>query len=129
MATLDLIYSGTVAVIILIGFIRLQKKLNPYKDPNNNALEMDAMVTGTATLFWGMMFVNDSNNLAGVAVLLMIVIFILNIKFLIHWTFYMSFTLAGKYKLFYTIFMIIGMSKETYNFNIVLCKRAQAENE
>ena len=114
MSTLDIIYSGSFAVLILIGFIRLQKRLNPYKSKQNNEIEMDAMITGTTTLFCGMMFVSDSNNIAGVIVLLMIVIFVLNLKFLIHWSFYMVFIFAGKYKFWYTLFMVFGMSKLLY---------------
>lgn len=54
---------------------------------------------------------SDDDDLAAVITLILIAIVLLNIKFLIHWSFCMSFTLAGKYKVFHSIFMMLGVGK------------------
>lgn len=51
MATVPLVYTAITAVLILITLIRVQMRLHPYKNELNNKLEIDAMVTGGATLF------------------------------------------------------------------------------
>lgn len=51
MSTLPLTYSGITAVIILLVFIRLQLRLQPYKLNTNNILEIQAAETGGLTLF------------------------------------------------------------------------------
>lgn len=51
LSTLPLIYSASSAVIVLVGLMRLQLKLQPYKKELNNKLEMEAMTAGAATLF------------------------------------------------------------------------------
>jgi uncharacterized membrane protein len=51
MSTLPIMYPALTAVIVIVGLIRLQLRLNPYKNDANNKLEIDAMVTGGATLF------------------------------------------------------------------------------
>ena len=118
MSTLPLVYTAITAVLILISLIRLQLRLNPYKKELNNKLEIDAMVTGGATLFCGVLFVSDDSDLAVVLLILLIVIIFINVKFMLHWLYCMSFTLAGKYKLFHTLFIMLGFGKhKTHNFN------------
>mmetsp|Transcript_3923 Transcript_3923/g.4790 ORF Transcript_3923/g.4790 Transcript_3923/m.4790 type:complete len:153 (-) Transcript_3923:40-498(-) len=51
MSTAPIIYSSVTAVLVLIGLIRVQLRLKPYKNPLNNDLEIESMVTGSATLF------------------------------------------------------------------------------
>lgn len=51
MSTVPLVYSAITAVLTLVGLIRLQLRLSPYKLDLNNKLEVEAMVAGTATLF------------------------------------------------------------------------------
>ena len=51
MSTVPLVYTAVTAVLALIGLIRLQLRLHPYKFDLNNKLEVEAMITGTATLF------------------------------------------------------------------------------
>jgi hypothetical protein len=116
MSTLPLTYSGITAVLILIFFIRLQLRLHPYKLEINNTLEIEAVVTGGSTLFWGIMFSSDDDNLAVLILLVLIVLITINVKFIAHWTFYMVYTLAFKYKLMHSFFMILGVGELKNNF-------------
>ena len=117
LSTFPLVYTAISAVLILIILIRVQMRLQPYKNELNNKLEIDAMVTGCATLFGGVLFVSDEDNFAIVITFILIAIIILNIKFLIHWCFCMSFTLAKKYKVFHSIFMMLGVGK-SFNYSL-----------
>lgn len=59
MSTIPLVYAAITAVLLLIGLIRLQLSLHPYKLELNNIIEIEAMITGTATLFCGVLFISD----------------------------------------------------------------------
>ena len=51
MSTIPVVYTASTTVIALVIFIRIQITLQPYKLESNNLLEIEAMVTGIATLF------------------------------------------------------------------------------
>ena len=87
MSRLPLIYPAMLAVLILIGLVRLQMRINPYKLDLNNTLEIESIVTGSATLFCGVMFISDDDSLAGLVVFVLIVIIFLNAKFILFWAF------------------------------------------
>ena len=127
LSTIPLIFSATTAVLVLIALIRIQIRLKPYKNELNNDLEIESMVTGTATLFWGVLFISDDNRFALIVLAILIVLIIINIKFLLHWWFWMSYTFIEKYKIFHSIFVILGISNNLlYNY-IVLMKKSLAD--
>ena len=111
LSTVPIIYAGTSAVLLLLLFVRIQMKLNPYKLDLNNKLEIDAIITGGVTLFCGIMFSSDDEDLAFVVVLLLIVLIFMNIKFMMLWGFYMALTMATKYKTAHSIFMMLGVGR------------------
>lgn len=119
MSTVPLMYSALTAVIILVSLIRLQMALNPYKNDVNNKLEIDAMITGGSTLFWGVLFSSDDSDLAYVILLVLVILMIINVKFLLHWLFCMSFTLADRYKTFHSLFMVLGVGTISNIFNLL----------
>ena len=82
LSTLPLIYSAISAVMILIVLLRVQIRLQPYKQEVNNKLEMEAMITGTATLFWGVLFVSDTQNFAAITTIILVVIIVRKIYYL-----------------------------------------------
>lgn len=114
MSTLPLMYPALTAVIVIVGLIRVQLRLNPYKEDSNNKLEIDAMVTGGATLFCGLLFTSDDSDLAYVILLVLIIVIAINVKFLMHWLFFMSFTLCHKFKTFHAIFVMLGVGKKYF---------------
>ena len=130
LSTMPLLYSSTTAVILLVILIRVQIKLKPYKDELNNELEIESMITGTATLFWGVLFTSDDNKHAIIVLAVLVVLILINIKFLLNWWFWISFTLMEKYKLFHAIFIILGISKFTlHNFYSFIQEKFSREND
>ena len=127
LSTMPLIFSATTAVLVLVALIRIQIRLKPYKNELNNELEIDSMVTGTATLFWGVLFISDDNKFAAIVLAILIVLILINVKFLFHWWFWMSYTFIGKYKICHSIFVILGTSKHSSNKTLVLMKKSLAE--
>ena len=85
LSTFPLIYSAASAVVVLVFLIRVQLRLQPYKRDLNNRLEMEAMTTGTATLFCGVLFVSDTQGFAIITTIILIIIMILNVRFFLLW--------------------------------------------
>ena len=113
LSTLPLIYSAISAVLVLIGLMRVQLRLQPYKQEINNKLEMEAMTTGTATLFWGVLFVSDSNSFVALTTAILVVIIVMNSRFFILWFLWMIHTFIERHEFFNSIFNIIAIS--TFN--------------
>ena len=110
LSTLPLIYSAASAVIVLVGLIRLQIRLQPYKQELNNKIEMEAMITGTATLFWGVLFVSDSQNFTVISSMILVVIILMNVRFFLLWLLCMTYTLIEKHEIFHSIFKILSIA-------------------
>jgi hypothetical protein len=72
------------------------------------------------------MFSSDDEDLAFIILFVLIVLIAMNAKFLLHWSFYMVYTFAHKYKLMHSVFMILGIGKENLT-TLALCKRHLAE--
>ena len=113
LSTLPLIYSAASAVLVLVGLMRVQLRLQPYKQELNNKLEMEAMTTGTATLFWGVLFVSDSQSFSAITTLILIVIIVMNWRFILLWVLCMIHTVIDKHEIFNSIFNMIAIS--TFN--------------
>jgi len=120
MSTVPVIYAASTAVIVLVGLIRLQIGLQPYKLELNNKLEIDAMVTGTATLFCGVLFVSDDTGFALIILFILIAIMIMNIRFFLYWLFWMTFTLVEKHEVFRASFNLLA---------ILLCRKNQGKDK
>ena len=117
MSTIPLIYSAVSAVIVLIALIRLQIKLQPYKLEINNRIEMEGMITGAATLFWGVLFVSD-NGFSVIVTFILIIVFIMNIRFVLFWLLCMTLTLIHRHEFFKSIFNVISIATWKRQFAI-----------
>ena len=62
MSTLSLNYKVASAIILMIGVLRIQKKLEPYKTEANNKLEFNEIITGTFTIYATMIYQDEDNN-------------------------------------------------------------------
>ena len=54
-------YAALGLVIIFVIMIRTQIRLSPYKNEANNALELEAMIVGTTTLYTGVLFTQEND--------------------------------------------------------------------
>ena len=89
MGTVDLHYKIITAVIVLLIMERIQHKLQPYKEPENNFLENLEMVTSMSTFFMATIFTNQDDEVARINDLVFIVLLGLNFRFILMWTYHM----------------------------------------
>ena len=106
--TFSLAYRIMIAIIILLITFRIQINLNPYKNDDYNSIEILALLTGTVTIFSGLIFTMDDEDQESFwnAIIMMFVI-VFNIVFVLRWTYLFMKTMSGKYKIFKRIVTVI----------------------
>ena len=114
MSTIPLTYTAFTAVISLLFLIRLQIRLSPYKERLNNELEIEAMIAGTATLFWGVLFIQEESSIPMVTLLVLILLIIINMKFFLFWILLFLSIFADEHELLLSVYNLLAM---------FLCKR------
>ena len=77
-----------VAISILIVSARIQIKLKPYRKHQNNEVELLAIVAGVITMLCGFMF-SQTETVGFINIVFLILIIIINIKFLLEWIYLM----------------------------------------
>jgi len=73
--------------VVLVLFIRLQKRLKPYKLEENNWIELVALVAGTTTMYAGFIFSTEGGAIYGFYQLTAIMVFCINLYFIVNWVF------------------------------------------
>ena len=86
--------------------LRIQERLRPYKDPENNRIEMLAMIAGISTLYWALVFVYEGESLSTIYNLSLVFLFIVNWYFLLEFFFLLLCSLKIKNKYFKTFVKI-----------------------
>ena len=84
-------YKGASAIILMVIFLRIQLHLDPYKLFANNECEYLSFVASCTTLFGGILYVTDVVRVGAVDIIAFIVIVIVNIYFILFWSYLMSF--------------------------------------
>ena len=80
--------------------------LKPYKNPDNNRIEMLAILAGIMTLYCAIVFVIEVNSLASVYNLSLVLLFIVNGYFILQWTFLLCCSIKYDNKYFNTFLNI-----------------------
>jgi len=65
--------------------LRIQQRINPYKDPENNKIEMMAIMAGIITLYSALIFVTEEEEVSYIYNFALLLLFIVNIVFVLHW--------------------------------------------
>ena len=102
-------YKILVSVLILIISVRVQLRLEPYSDDKNNEIELLAIYTGSLTLFSGIIFSDDKNDIGWVNLLLFITVLVANITFIVKWVHLFFECMSEKYKIFAKLLEIMHM--------------------
>ena len=97
LATFLPLYKIMISVVILIITARVQIRLNPYKNSNHSEIEMLAIVSGTMTIFSGLIF-TTLNNVVILDLLILVWIFVINILFILDWWLLFFISLSERYK-------------------------------
>jgi len=88
----SLVYRIITLTIVLILFYRLQVKLEPYKNKENNSLERIEIVAGALTLYGGILFVHEQTRVGFLESTIFILIMGVNIYFIMYWIYCMLVT-------------------------------------
>ena len=96
LSTYSPIYQTLFSVGILIGIMRLQQFLKPYKYYINNDLELSAINAGVATLFSGIIFSQENTNYGIFNTLALTFLITTNAIFIIQWFFFLLLSLNLK---------------------------------
>ena len=99
-------YRILLSILVLIIMLRIQIRLVPYKFEVNNFLEQGMIITGSITLFWGLIFINESSSVGLFSTFAFLVILISNIYFFVLWLFYFLVSLNLKHRYFKKIIEI-----------------------
>jgi glycerol uptake facilitator-like aquaporin len=86
-------------VFILVGSARLQLHIRPYRDEENNKIELMAIIVGIVTLMATMIY-NSEDSVDFLNVIVFIVIIFLNVQFLIEWVYKMILCASDRSKFF-----------------------------
>lgn len=92
------IYRAITAILVLIIIFRIQIRIKPYKDERNNEIEILAILTGTLTLFCGIIFVSEETSNSTINTLILLVVFIYNVYFILNWILLLLLTFKTKNK-------------------------------
>ena len=100
LSTENALYKILASIVVLLAIIRVQLRLRPYKLEENNEIEQKAIYAGIITLFWGLIFSQESTNYAIFNTFAFLMLIFSNAIFIILWTFYFWISLNLKYKYF-----------------------------
>ena len=91
--------------MVIIVILRIQFRLQPYKDKVNNKIEELAIISGFLTMYWAVLMVED-DKVSGFLILLTIILIGANSYFIIQWTYFFLLSLDFNNK-YYQIFVKI----------------------
>lgn len=80
-------YRILLAIIALFVILRIQQRIKPYKDPDNNRVEMLAIIAGIVTLYCALVFVVEENSISGFYNFSLGILFCVNAYFILQWVF------------------------------------------
>ena len=118
--TFPALYKIMISLIILLTTFRIQVKLQPYKDEKNNEIEILALLAGTLTLFSGLVFSSDEEQKLVLNAIILIFVMVINLSFLINWSYLFVLCMSEKYKIFKKILVLIS---------VFLCKKYEKESK
>ena len=104
----------SLTIVTLIIIIRIQINLQPYKRPENNWIELMALIAGTVTMYAGFIFTLEDGPIFGFYQMAIVIVFLINGYFIIHWIFLLLSSVEWKnrnYQRFLTVFGLILLQK------------------
>ena len=102
-------YRVLLSVFVLVDILRFQIYLKPYKDPNNNEIEMKAIIVGSFIIYRGTIFVTESTSYVVMNIFLLIMLFASNIYFVLVWNLHLLLSLDSKSKYISVLLFILSI--------------------
>ncbi|CAI2367266.1 unnamed protein product [Moneuplotes crassus] len=113
LSTADPNYRVLCAIICLIIMMKVQERLKPYKNPENNRIEIIGIIAGLITLYCGIVFITKEKSLSSVKMASLLLLVGINCYFLLYWGYLVCLYLNYKNKYF------VGFLKF---YHAILCK-------
>ena len=88
-----------ISAVVIFFTIRIQLYIKPYKDPDNNKIELLAMIAGLVTLLSVLVF-DEEQSVSFLQMLVVIVVIIINIIFFLEWIYKMVISKNSKHTFF-----------------------------
>ncbi|CAI2370757.1 unnamed protein product [Moneuplotes crassus] len=85
LSTADPKYKILCAIISLIIMMKVQERLKPYKNPENNRIEIIGIIAGLITLYCGIVFIPQERALKSLEIASLLLLMGINAYFLLHW--------------------------------------------
>lgn len=104
LVTVNDIYKIGVSIVVMVITSRLQINLAPYKNPVHSEIEMMAIISGTLTLFSGMIFTHE-DKVDFLDTALLVCIIAVNARFILQWSHLFSLTMSERFKFFAKVSM------------------------
>ena len=93
-----------ITLVLLLAIMRIQIRLDPYKNSENNSIEMKAIIAGMITIYCGLLFLQEGENkVKGFDTISFSLLIIINTAFVLEWfyLFLLSFDFKNdKFRLF-----------------------------
>ena len=102
LSTISPVYKIIASIIILIVSARIQIKLKPYKNQQHSKIEMLGVISGTMTLFSGLIY-TSSSSVPTLDMLILAFIFFVNIIFILEWTLLFLNCLSERYSFLHKV--------------------------
>jgi len=84
------------SAVVIFTTARIQLSIKPYKDPDNNTIELLAMVAGLVTLLSTLIF-NEEITISFLHAFFVFLVLAINSIFILEWTYKMMLTKKSKY--------------------------------
>ena len=85
------------SAFVIISSARVQMFIQPYRDTENNKIELYAIIASLVTLMSSLIF-SQNDSIGYLDVLIVIVVFLLNVIFILEWTYKMLVSARSKHK-------------------------------
>ena len=107
--SLSINYRIMLGTIIIFIILRIQIGIQPYKDAQNNRIEILSTIASMITLFWGILFIEADEDIEFFKIIISILMFMFNILFILHWTFLFMVSWNIKNQTFNKFLSVYGM--------------------
>lgn len=98
-------------IVLLVAIIRVQQKLDPYKESYNNEIEIKAIETGIITLDAGLIFMQE-NSFSVLNTLVLILVVVVNVRFILEWLYLFAVCMSERHTKFKLVSMLLLYMKE-----------------
>ena len=125
-------YRVLIAICFLVIILKVQERLKPYKNEENNRIEMIAIIAAFITFYWAIIFVSQDSSPPGFNEFAVFLMFFINVYFIVHWTFLLLCSIGWnneKYQLFLSIYSLLICKKKAFLADQAITKKSSEQSK